>query len=131
MEKIGVMIRKWDYNEKGKPINPTKKNLKRQILTLHRKLKKGDKVFTEYSIERDKYVNRNHIHIILHYSDKENLYNHLSKFIGEGEWKKRENGMNVFDECNGKFGMIHTEKIEDEWRYRGYINKSELSTTLI
>jgi hypothetical protein len=131
MEKIGIMIRKWDYNDKGTPINPTKKNLKRQVLTLHQKLKKGDKTWMEYSIEKDKDGKKNHIHLILHFRDKENLYQQLSRFIGNGEWKKREVGMNVFDECNGRFGLIHTEPIEDEWKYRGYINKCELSTTLV
>ena len=131
MEKIGIMIRKWDYTEKGRPINPSKKNLKRQILTLHRKLKKEDKVFTEYSIEKDNCGNKNHIHIILNYNDKENLYQHLSRFIGNGIWKKREVGLNVFDECNGKYGLIHTEPVVDEWKYRGYINKTEPSTTLV
>ena len=131
MEKIGIMIRKWDYTDKGIPINPTKKNLKRQVLTLHQKLKKRDKIWMEYSIEKDRNGGGNHIHFILHYIDKKNLYQHLSRFIGNGEWKKREVGMNVFDECNGRFGLIHTEPIEDEWKYRGYINKSELSTTLV
>ena len=131
MEKIGIMIRKWDYTENGKHINPSKKNLKRQILTLHRKLKKKDKIWTEYSIEKDRDGNKNHIHLLLHYTDKENLYHQLSRFIGNGEWNKREMGLNVFDECNGKYGLIHTEPIEDEWKYRGYINKKEQSTTLI
>lgn len=131
MEKIGIMIRKWDYNENGRYFKPSKKNLKRQILTLHRKLKKGDKVWTEYSIEKDKDGRGNHIHLILHYTDKENLYHHLSRYIGNGEWKKREMGLNVFDECNGRFGLIHTEPIEEEWKYRGYINKEDLTTTLI
>ena len=131
MENIGIMIRKWDYTEKGKPINPSKKNLKRQILTLLQKLKKGDKVWMEYSIEKDKDGKGNHLHLILHYTDKENLYQHLSRFIGNGGWKKREIGLRVFDECNGRFGLIHTEPIEDEWKYRGYINKEDLTTTLI
>ena len=131
MEKIGIMIRKWDYNEKGRYFKPSKKNLKRQVLTLHQKLKKGDKDWTEYSIEKDKDGKGNHLHLILHYTDKENLYQHLSRFIGNGEWKKREMGLRVFDECNGRFGLIHTEPIEDEWKYRGYINKEDLTTTLI
>lgn len=131
MEKIGIMIRKWDYNESGGHIKPSKKNLKRQILTLHQKLKKGDKIWMEYSIEKDKDGKGNHLHLILHYTDKENLYQHLSRFIGNGEWKNREMGLRVFDECNGRFGLIHTEPIEDEWKYREYINKEDLTTTLI
>jgi hypothetical protein len=131
MKKIGIMIRKWDYTDKGKPINPTKKNLKKQIMTLHRKLKKEDQIFTEYSIEKDNDGNRNHIHIILHYTNEENLYKHLAKFIGNGEWKKRKIGIDQFDECSGKYGMVHTQPIDDEWSYRNYINKIESSTTLI
>ena len=131
MEKIGIMIRKWDYNESGVHIKPSKKNLKRQIHTLHQKLKKGDKVWMEYSIEKDKDGKGNHLHLILHYTDKENLYQHLSRFIGNGEWKKRDVGLRVFDECNGRFGLIHTELIEVEWKYREYINKEDLTTTLI
>ena len=133
MEKIGIMIRKWDYTERGTPINPSKKNLKRQVLTLHQKLKKGDKVWMEYSIEKDKDGKGYHIHLILHYTDKENLYQHLSRFIGNGKWKKREIGLRVFDECNGRFGLIHTDTnpILDEWKYREYINKEDLTTSLV
>jgi hypothetical protein len=39
--------------------------------------------------------------------------------------------LRVFDECNGRFGLIHTESIEEEWKYREYINKEDLTTTLI
>lgn len=131
MKKIGITIRKWDYSEKGRYINPPKKILKRQILTLHRKIKKKDKVWTEYSIEKDKDGRRYHIHIILHYTDKENLYKHLARYVGNGEWKIREVGLDIFDECNGKYGLIHTKTIEDEWSFRGYINKEDLTTTLI
>jgi hypothetical protein len=131
MEKIGIMIRKWDYNERGGHSKPSKRNLKRQILTLHRKLKKEDKVWTEFSIEKDKDGRGNHVHLILHYTDKENLYQHLTRFIGNGEWKKREMGLNCFDECKGRYGFIHTQPIEDEWKYRRYINKKELTTTLV
>ena len=133
MEKIGIMIRKWDYTEKGKPINPSKKNLKRQVLTLLQKLKKGDKVWMEYSIEKNKNGKGYHIHLILHYTDKENLYQHLSRYIGNCEWKKREIGLDVFDECSGKYGLIHTgtKPVIDDQKYREYINKEDLTTSLV
>jgi len=50
MKKIGVMIRKWDDFNKNST-NPTRKNLHKQVLTLHRKIQKKDKILTEYSIE--------------------------------------------------------------------------------
>jgi hypothetical protein len=40
-------------------------------------------------------------------------------------------GLSTFNECNGKFGMVHTENIDDINKYRGYINKTNLSKTLI
>ena len=83
------------------------------------------------AIEKNKNGKGYHIHLILHYTDKENLYQHLSRYIGNGIWKIREVGLRVFDECNGRFGLIHTEPIEDEWKYREYINKEDLTTTLI
>jgi hypothetical protein len=44
----GVMIRKWDNNEKGRYYNPSSINLNKQIKTLHKKLRKRDCVYTEY-----------------------------------------------------------------------------------
>jgi hypothetical protein len=72
-----------------------------------------------------------HIHLIIHYSDEKNLNDTLTKYIGGTEWKLREMGLSTFNECNGKFGMVHTENIDDINKYRGYINKTNLSKTLI
>ena len=60
----GVMIRKWDCNEKGSYYNPSSINLSKQIKTLHKKLKKRDCVYTEYSIERDTIDNKYHLHLM-------------------------------------------------------------------
>ena len=127
----GVMLRKWDYNEKGKYLNPNRKNLDKQIKTLHTKLKKNDKVFTEYTIERDRYENKYHVHMIIQYYNEDNLSKSLSNYIGGNEWKKREVGLDSFNECNGKYGLIHTEDIIDEHKYRGYLNKVNQSKNLI
>jgi hypothetical protein len=127
----GVMIRKWDYNDKGSYYNPSSINLNKQIKTLHKKLKKRDCVYTEYSIERDRNDKKYHIHLIIHYSDEKNLSDTLINYIGGTEWKLREMGLNTFNECNGRFGMVHTENIDDINKYRGYINKTNLSKTLI
>lgn len=124
MKQIGVMIRKWDYYNK-KSINPSRKNLDKQILTLHKKIQKKDKIHTEYSIEKDTDKRKYHTHLIIHYNDKQNLYNELSRFIGGTEWKKRESGLDTFDECSGTYGLIHTESIHDEQKYRDYINKNQ------
>ena len=130
MDKISVTIRKFDYKH-GNYQNPSSKILHKQILKLHRNIKKNDSIHTEYSIEKDKYDSKYHTHLLIHYNDKNNLYTQLSRFIGGNSWKIRENGLNTFDECNGKYGSIHTEQILDEIDYRRYMNKQELTKTLI
>lgn len=130
MKKISVMIRKFDYKN-GNYQNPSPKVLDKQILKLHRNIKKNDNIYTEYSIERDENKSKYHTHLLIHYTDKENLYNQLSRFIGSNDWKIREKGLNTFDECNGKYGCIHTESIRDEWNYRNYIDKLTQTKTLI
>lgn len=130
MNQIGVMIRKWDYVN-NRSTNPSRKNLDKQILTLHQKLQKKDKVYTEYSIEKDCDKRRYHTHLIIHYNDEQNLYNELSRYIGGTEWKKRESGLDTFNECNGRYGLIHTEPILNEHKYRDYINKKQSITSLI
>ena len=42
MNKIGIMIRKMDYDDNGKLQYPSRENLNKQIYTLHKKLKKDD-----------------------------------------------------------------------------------------
>ncbi len=131
MKSKGIMIRKWDYNNNGSYFNPSIINLNKQIKTLHKKLKKRDCVYTEYTIERDRNDNKYHIHLIIHYLDEKNLNNILTNYIGGSEWKLREMGLNIFNECNGRFGMVHTENIENINKYRGYINKTNPSKILI
>lgn len=124
------MIRKYDYKY-GNHQNPKPKLLHKQILKLHRNIKKNDIIYTEYSIERDEDKSKYHSHLLIHYTDKENLYNQLSRFIGGDGWIIREKGLNTFDECNGKYGCIHTEPIRDEWNYRNYMDKSTQTITLV
>ena len=131
LKQKGVMIRKWDYNENGEYYNPSMKNLNKQIKTLHSKLKKNDTVYTEYSIEKDRIDNKYHIHLIFNYTNEQNLNDTLSNYIGGSDWKKREMGLDTFNECNGKYGLIHTEDIIDEYLYRRYINKTNQSTNLV
>tara|TARA_Y100000031_G_C8142487_1_gene348289 strand:+ start:424 stop:816 length:393 start_codon:yes stop_codon:yes gene_type:complete len=130
MNRIGVMIRKWNYDN-NKSTNPSRRNLHKQILTLHRKILKEDKICTEYSIEKDVSINRYHIHLLIHYNDEQNLNNELSRYIGGTEWVKRESGLDTFNECNGKYGLVHTEPIYNEQQYRRYINKNQPLKSLV
>ena len=126
-----IMLRKWDYSDDGRFENPSKKILYKQITTLHKKLKKKDEVYTEYSIEKDKNLKRYHVHMLVKFKDEENMNNNLMKFIGGKTWIKREVGLDTFNECNGKYGLIHTEDIRDENKFRKYINKSNQTKYLI
>jgi hypothetical protein len=94
-------------------------------------MKKGNLVYTEYSIEKDRYFNKYHTHLIIHHKDIDKVNQMLSHFIGGKEWKEREIGLDTFNEVNGKYGLIHTEQIMNENQYRKYINKTTQSKTLI
>ena len=130
MDKISVTIRKFDYKY-GNYQNPSQKVLHKQILKLHRNIKKKDTIYTEYSIEKDSDKSKYHTHLLIHYNNRNNLYTQLSRFIGGDDWKIREKGLDTFDECSGKYGLIHTESVFNELDYRKYMNKRELTKTLI
>ena len=130
MKMLSIMIRKFDYKH-GNFQNPSPKVLEKQILKLHRNIKKNDKIYTEYSIERDKDKSKYHTHLLVHYNDKENLNNQLSRFIGGIGWNIREEGLRTFYDCNGKYGGVQTEQIYDEWQYRYYMDKKIQTKTLI
>jgi len=130
MNKIAVTIRKFDYKNENYQ-NPSSKILHKQILKLHRNIKKNDSIYTEYSIEKDTDRTKYHSHLLIHYNNKKNLYKQLQRFIGGNGWKIRESGLDTFDECNGKYGLIHTESVFNEMDYRKYMNKQELTKTLI
>ncbi len=130
MNKLAITIRKFDYKN-GNFQNPSPEVLHKQMLKLHRNIKKNDEIYTEYSIEKDIDKSKYHSHLLIHYNDKKNLYNELSRFIGGNDWKIKEKGLGTFDECNGKYGLIHTEPIYNELQYRRYMNKQELTKTLI
>jgi len=130
MNKIAVTIRKFDFKN-GNYQNPSREVLNKQILKLHRNIKKNDSICTEYSIEKDSDKTKYHTHLLIHYKNRKNLYNQLQRFIGGSGWKLRESGLDTFDECNGKYGLVHTEPVLNELDYRRYINKKELTKTLI
>ena len=132
MQTIGIVIRKWEKDTNGRYKNVSKKNLNQQIHTLHKKLKKEDAIYTEFSIEKDKHSNKYHSHLIIHHNNKEeSIQRNLSKFIGGEEWKDRNDGLEVYSECNGKYGLVHTQPIQNIDLYRNYINKYGELKTLI
>ena len=95
LKTIGVMVRKWNITNKGDKQNPSKKNLDKQIRTLHKKMKKDNLVYTEYSIEKDRYDNKYHTHLIIHHKDIDKVNQMLYKFIGVKECSIREIGLNT------------------------------------
>ncbi|WP_395772631.1 hypothetical protein [Arenimonas sp.] len=132
MQTLGVLIRKWEKDTNGKYKNVSKKNLKQQIHTLHKKLNKDNTIYTEFSIEKDKHSNIYHTHLIIHHNDNEgNVQNRLSQFVGGKEWTERAIGLDIYNECNGSYGLIHTQPIQNIDLYRGYINKYGELKTLI
>lgn len=132
MNKIGIMIRKMDIQEKGKKLNPTSKNLQKQIKTLHNKLKKNDTdITTTYVIEKDNNKGKFHTHLLINYNDEKNLYNQLSRFIGGNSWEERKEGLDTINGCNGKYGEVDTHFIYDEVEFLNYMNKTQQTETLV
>lgn len=122
MKTIGVMIRRRSRTNK--------KLLDKQILTLHKKLKKNDNIITHYSTEKDYLKGKYHSHLLIQYNDDKNLYNELNKFIGGNSWEVDKNGLDEIKINNGIWGEIHTHNIYDEVGFIGYMNKHEITKTL-
>ena len=132
MNSLGVTIRKISISKRGRKENISSKDYNKQILTLHRKLKKIDKkMTTSYVVERDNHKNKFHMHLLINYTDKTNLYNQLSRFIGGNTWKERKEGLGTIYGCNGKYGEVDTHYIYNEIGFINYMNKDEQSKTLI
>jgi len=132
MDSLGVTIRKISISKGGRKENISSKDYNKQILTLHRKLKKIDKeMTTSYVVERDNHKNKFHMHLLIIYTDKNNLYNQLSRFIGGNIWKERKEGLDTIYGCNGKYGEVDTHYIYNEIGFINYMNKEGLTKTLI
>lgn len=122
MKSIGIMIRRRSRTNK--------KLLDKQILTLHKKLKKNDNIITHYSTEKDYLKGNYHSHLLIQYNNDKNLHNELNRFIGGNVWDKDYEGLDEVKINNGKWGEIHTHNIWDEVGFKGYINKNELTKIL-
>ncbi len=130
MKTIGVMFRKINRTGKNSRTNPDKEELKKQVKTLHRKLKKKDKITTYYSIESDtRKGGKYHTHLLIKYNDEKNLYNGLSRFIGGNTWEERYNGFDPIKRCNGLFGEVDTHFIYDENEFMRYMEKYDVMET--
>ena len=126
----GVTIRKVDV-EDSKRTQPSKSNIEKQILTLHRKLKKSDEVFTEYSVEKEPNGKGYHSHLKVQYNDENNLRERLQNFVGGNDWNKEIKGLELIESCNGKYGEVQLHNIDNPTEYSRYINKETLSKQLI
>jgi len=130
MKTIGVMIRIIYVSEHGNVHSPSKKNIKKQLLTLHRKIKKRDDIKTHYSIEKDNHKGRYHTHLVIYYNDEKNLYNQLNRFIGGDTWISENSGFDEVKENKGKWGEISLHNLYDVDGFIGYMNKDNPSETL-
>ena len=126
----GVTIRKVDV-EDSKRTQPSKSNIEKQILTLHRKLKKSDEVFTEYSVEKEPNGKGYHSHLKVQYNDENNLRERLQNVVGGNDWNKEIKGLELIESCNGKYGEVQLHNIDNPSEYSRYINKETLSKQLI
>ncbi|SKB81779.1 hypothetical protein [Maribacter arcticus] len=129
MKTIGIRIRKINVTKSGNVHSTSKKNIKKQILTLHRKIKKKDKIETEYVIEKDDHKGRYHSHLVIHYNDEKNLYNQLNRFIGGSTWISENSGFDEVKTNNGKWSEISLHNLYDVEGFIGYMNKYNPSET--
>ena len=127
MKTKGIVIRKMNVDEVGRRSHPSKKQLEKQVMTLHRKLQKSDDVLTEFTIEKDGHGRGLHTHLNIMFKDENNLLDGLKKFIGGNTWNKK----NEVLECNGQYGEIQVHNIHDSVGFSRYINKTNPSKNLI
>ena len=130
--KIGCVIRKKDILENNQVVYPSPKNLKKQMITLLKRLKKKENIYTEYSIEKDKNGGY-HVHLIIHCTNVGGVKKNLKKYIGGDNWKEKEHELRTLLSCESTYGYgyVDIEEINDEKKYRDYINKRTPSTTLV
>jgi len=126
----GVTIRKVNVEDFNRT-QLSKSNIEKQILTLHRKLKKSDEVFTEFSVEKEPNGRGYHTHLKVQFNDELNLRKGLENFIGGNDWNKEIKGLEMIESCNGKYGEVQLHNIDNPIQYSRYINKETLSKQLI
>lgn len=130
MEKVGLVIRKINLKENGKRTRVTKVEIRKQLITLLKKLRKHDpEIRFQYSIESDRNFTF-HTHVIVHYNSYRNLYKHLFRFIGGKYPIIKKDVINDIKTIAGLYGEIDIHPIWDETKFVQYINKYCPSETL-
>ena len=121
--EYGLTIRKYKVNSNGSVTSVNREQLNRQIITLHKKIKKNDDIITEYSIEKDPCGCGYHVHMNVKHTDSVNLINHLQRFIGGSEFKEIFNPNYPIYECTGRYGKVKIFNTKDKLKFSRYINK--------
>jgi hypothetical protein len=121
MKKAFGTIRIWNFNG-NKRKNASLTNLHKQMTTFFKKLSKLDYVIVTYSIEKDKFRKKYHIHYLIEYTNKKTFYNLLAKLV-DGEWTIGIGKGGTYDECIGKFGTVYLERSRIEREAYDYMNK--------
>lgn len=130
MKKIGVLIRKVNIDNRGYKCNLKRNDLRKQLITLLKKLKKQDKeLWIQYSIEKDSSF-RFHIHLIVHYNHSDILLNQLKRFIGGIGSFKEKDMINEIKTIQGKYGEIDLHPVWNENGFVSYISKFGISEIL-
>tara|TARA_R110002167_G_scaffold46406_2_gene138541 strand:- start:58 stop:453 length:396 start_codon:yes stop_codon:yes gene_type:complete len=130
MKSIGVTFRKKNKLENGRVQSSSMRNLHKQILTLHKKLKKYDEVTTYYCIEKDFNKREYHNHLLIEYNDEKNLYDTLNRFIGGSSWNVEYDRGKFINVNNGIWGEIRVHDIYHKNGFLEYMNEFNLSNSL-
>lgn len=127
-----ITIRKIDLRQDGSRKQLPKEHLQRQSVTLHRKLKRKIKGLTsEVVVERDSVGTGYHIHMMIHHNSYPTLKEILSKFIGGGNWFTKSDVFDSYDCINGPYGEVQIHGVYNIRGFRNYINKNDMTRTLV
>jgi hypothetical protein len=129
---LGILIRKKNNSDN----KITKKLLKKEILTLWRKLKKECNLeYIMYVIQSDLQTARNtyYIHCILPIEESEYniIQKRLSKYIKGDLWEKEVQVYRDFDICIGIYGEVNIQWLEDVERHKEWINNKNKDENII
>lgn len=118
----GVCIRK-NLLLGNKALLVSKKNLKKQILTLYKKLlKKQPDIFLEYSIEKN-YDLGYHAHLIVYNIDTKILFDSILSFISADNWSLYVEAYDTYYKCSSSYGSASIHTIYDLLTFKRYISK--------
>jgi hypothetical protein len=129
---LGILIRKKNNSDN----KITKKLLKKEILTVWRKLKKQCNLeYMMYVIQSDLLTARNtyYIHCILPIEESEYniIQERLSKYIKGNLWEKEKQLYRDFDICVGIYGKVHIQWLVDVERHKEWIHNKNKDEDII